>query len=296
MTQDKIADITFENEKIKGKIEITKVSADDNKLTNEVKGTPLENAVFEIYTENDELVDTITTAKDGKSTSKLLEYGNYYVKEKDTGSNYYLLNTKKYEIQIREHNKTIPVTVENSSVDIGLDIEKIALIQVQPNDEFKYSFNSLKSTSNVALDNFTWIDNLPYEYVRITKLFIGTYNEDLEYSVKYKTNKSEDYIEYGKYNTLKNNYIDFTKIELDEDEFITDYKIEFGTVMPGFEAIEKPFIFTKVLPTVKSEDKWVNHTSLTGNYKEHKLEDKAEWTTKSYNKELKISKLPRTGY
>lgn len=163
MTQDKIADITFENEKIKGKIEITKVSADDNKLTNEVKGTPLENAVFEIYTENDELVDTITTAKDGKSTSKLLEYGNYYVKEKDTGSDYYLLNTKKYEIQIREHNKTIPVTVENSSVDIGLDIEKIALIQVQPNDEFKYSFNSLKSTSNVALDNFTWIDNLPYE-------------------------------------------------------------------------------------------------------------------------------------
>lgn len=90
MTQDKIADITFENEKIKGKIEITKVSADDNKLTNEVKGTPLENAVFEIYTENDELVDTITTAKDGKSTSKLLEYGNYYVKEKDTGSDYYL--------------------------------------------------------------------------------------------------------------------------------------------------------------------------------------------------------------
>lgn len=296
LSENQITNVVFENEKIKGKIEITKVSADDNKITNEVKGTLLENAVFEIYTENDELVDTITTAKDGKATSKLLEYGNYYVKEKDTGSDYYLLNTEKYEIQIREHNKTIPVTIENTSVDIGLDIDKTGLVQAQPNDEIKYSFNSLKNTSNVALDNFTWIDNLPYEYVRITKLFTGTYNEDLEYSVKYKTNKSEDYIEYGKYNTQKNNYIDFTKVELDEDEFITDYKIEFGTVMPGFEAIEKPFIFTKVLPTVKAEDKWVNHTSLTGNYKEHKLEDKAEWTTKSYNKELKISKLPRTGY
>ena len=93
LTQDQITDITFENEKIKGKIEITKVSKDDNQLTKEVKGTKLENAVFEIYTEKDKLVDTITTAKDGKATSKLLEYGNYYVKEKNPGSDYYLLNT-----------------------------------------------------------------------------------------------------------------------------------------------------------------------------------------------------------
>ena len=296
LSESQITNVVFENEKIKGRIEITKVSADNNKLTKEVKGTPLENAVFEIYTEDNKLVDTVTTAKDGKATSKLLEYGNYYVKEKYTGSDYYLLNTEKYEIRIREHNKTIPVTIENKSVEVGLDIEKNGIAQAQPNDEIKYSFNSLRNISNVAVNNFTWIDNLPYEYVRITKLFTGTYNEDLEYSVKYKTNKSEDYIEYGKYNTLKNNYIDFTKIELDEDEFITDYKTEFGTVMPGFEAIEKPFIFTKVLPTVKAEDKWVNHTSLTGNYKEHKLEDKAEWPTISYSKKLEIKKLPRTGF
>lgn len=296
LTQDQITDITFENEKIKGKIEITKVSKDDNMLTKEVAGTPLENAVFEIYTEKDELVDTITTAKDGKATSKLLEYGNYYVKEKDTGSDYYLLNTEKYEIQIREHNKTIPVTIDNKSVEVGLDIDKTGLVQAQPNDEIKYSFNSLKNISNVALDNFTWSDDLPTDYIRITKLFTGTYNEDLDYSVKYKTNKSEDYIEYGKYNTQKNNYIDFTKVELEEDEYITDYKVEFGTVMPGFEAVEKPFIFCKVLPTVKAEDKWVNYTKLTGNYKEHELEDKAEWPTISYSKKLEVKKLPRTGF
>ena len=296
LTQDQITDITFDNEKIKGKIEITKVSKDDNMLTKEVAGTPLENAVFEIYTEKDELVDTITTAKDGKATSKLLEYGNYYVKEKNPGSDYYLLNTEKYEIQIREHNKTIPVTIDNKSVEVGLNIDKTGLVQAQPNDEIKYSFNSLKNTSNVALDNFTWTDNLPYQYVRITKLFTGTYNEDLDYVVKYKTNKSEDYIEYGKYNTQKNNYIDFTKLELAEDEYITDYKVEFGTVMSGFEAVEKPFIFCKVLPTVKAEDRWVNYTKLTGNYKEHELEDKAEWPTISYSKKLEVKKLPRTGF
>ena len=66
--------------------------------------------------------------------------------------------------------------------------------------------------------------------------------------------------------------------------------------MPGFEAVEKPFIFAKVLPTVKADDRWVNHTTLAGNYKEHKLEDKAEWATISYAKKLEIKKLPRTGF
>lgn len=296
LKENEITSIQFENEKIKGYIEITKISKDDNKLTNVSKGTPLENTVFEIYTENNELVDTITTDKEGKAKSKLLEYGNYYVKEKDTGSDYYLLNTEKYSVEIKENMKTIPVTIENTSVEIGLDIDKTGIVQAQPNDEIKYSFNALKNTSNVALDNFTWTDNLPYEYVRITKLFTGTYNEALDYTVKYKTNKSEDYIEYGKYNTQKNNYIDFTKVELLDDEYITDYKVEFGTVMPGFEAVEKPFIFAKVLPTVKADDRWVNYTSLTGNYKEHKLEDKAEWATISYAKKLEIKKLPRTGF
>ena len=296
LEQDEITTLTFTNEKIKGKIEITKISANDNELTGEEKGTLLEGATFEIYTEDDKLVDTIIISENGKGISKLIEYGNYYVIEKNSGSDYYLLNTEKYYMEIRENLEIVPITIENTSVDIDLDIDKNGIVQAQPNDEIKYGFNSLKNTSNVPLDNFTWTDNLPYQYIRITKLFTGTYNEDLNYVVKYKTNKSEEYIEFGTYNTQKNNYIDFTKLELAEDEYITDYKVEFGTVMPGFEAVEKPFIFAKVLPTVKAEDKWINYTSLTGNYKEHELEDKAEWTTISYVKELKIKKLPRTGY
>ena len=295
LKQDEITNIQFENEKIKGKIEIIKVSADDNKLTGEKAGTKLDGAVFNIYNESDEIVDVITI-KEGIGTSKLLEKGKYFIQEETSGSDNYLLNTEKYPIEITEHLKTIPITIKNNSVDIGLDIDKNGVVQAQPNDEIKYGFNSLKNTSNVALYNFTWTDNLPYDYVRITKLFTGTYNEDLDYIVKYKTNKSEDYIEFGKYNTQKNNYIDFTSVRLEDDEFITDFKVEFGKVKAGFEAIEKPFIFAKVLPTVQPEDKWTNYTTLTGDYKEHHLEDKAEWTTTSYGKKLEITKLPRTGF
>ncbi len=118
LEENQITTLNFANEKIKGYIEITKVSADDNSITNEKKGTALKGAIFEIYNEKDELVDTITTKEDGKATSKLLEYGKYYIKEKDTGSKYYVLNTNKYEIEINQNLKTVGITIENKSVEV----------------------------------------------------------------------------------------------------------------------------------------------------------------------------------
>ena len=69
-----ITNITFENEKIKGYIEITKVSENDNQITGETKGTLLQGATFEIYSAEDELVDTVVTDNTGIAMSKLLEY------------------------------------------------------------------------------------------------------------------------------------------------------------------------------------------------------------------------------
>jgi len=288
---NEIINVTVPNKKIKGQIEITKISADENKLTKETKGSLLKDAIFEIYTQEDILVDTVKIGTNGKGISKLLEYGKYYIKEKSTGSNYYLLNTEKYSVEIKEDRKIVPITIENKSVDIRLDIDKSGVEKAKPNEEIKYEFNTLKNTSNVAINDFTWTDFLPYQYVRMMKLYTGTYNENLDYIVKYKTNKSKKYMEYGKYNTQKNNCIDFTKVNLKKGEYITEYKVEFGTVMPGFEAIQKPYIFVKVLPTVKEKDRWINHTTLTGKYKDKKVEDKAEWPTTSYEE-----KLPRTGF
>lgn len=124
LEQNKITEVTVTNKKIKGEIEITKISADNNELTNETKGTLLEGAVFEIYTENDVLVDTLTTGQDGKCTSKLLEYGTYYIKEKSSGSDYYLLNTEKYYVEIKENEKIVPITIENSSVKVEKTLPK----------------------------------------------------------------------------------------------------------------------------------------------------------------------------
>ncbi len=292
-------------------ITVEKKAKNDNKITGDKKGTPLPGAKFNIYDINHKLLkENVTTDKNGKM-KVLLEYGKYIVEEVRPPE-FYLLNSDKEAnskiIEVREQDQLIHLTFEDEAVDIGLIIEKTGIVQCQPNDEIRYDFPQLKNNSNVPLDDFTWKDVLPTEYIRATKLYTGTYNEDLNYEIYYKTNKSGNkYIQYkneksedGKFNTQKNNYIDFAKLNSDE-EYVTEWKVEFGTVKAGFKAVEKPFLFAKVNDTVKANDKWTNHTFLSGNYtsidgKNIPIGSKDDWTTTSYKYKLKIKKLPRTGF
>ncbi len=292
-------------------IEVEKKAKDDNKITGDKKGTPLAGAKFNIYDINHKLLkENVTTDKNGK-IKVLLEYGKYIVEEVRPPE-FYLLNSDKEAnsqiIEVRKQDELIHLTFEDNAVELGLIIEKTGIVQCQPNDEIRYDFPQLKNNSNVPLDDFTWKDVLPTEYIRATKLYTGTYNEDLNYEIYYKTNKSGNkYIKYkneksadGKFNTQKNNYIDFAKLNSNE-EYVTEWKVEFGTVKAGFEAVEKPFLFAKVNSDIKADDKWTNHTFLSGNYtsidgKNIPVGSKDDWTTTSYRYKLKINKLPRTGF
>lgn len=76
LTEDEITSIQFENEKIKGYLEITKV---DSKTKDTLK-----DAVFGIYDMDNNEIAIITTDETGKATSELIPYGKYYAKELDT--------------------------------------------------------------------------------------------------------------------------------------------------------------------------------------------------------------------
>ena len=80
-----------------------------------------------------------------------------------------------------------------------------------------------------------------------------------------------------------------------DNEVITDFKMEFGTVPEYFKAKTTPFIFTKVNEDINADDIWTNYVNLSGTYLDVNVKDKSEWTTKTYKKELTIKKLPRTG-
>ncbi len=290
---DIISKLNITNKRIKGQIKIVKTSEDDNFINGEKAGTPIENVKFEIYNSNNEIVDTIITNENGIAITKLLDKGKYKIKEIEAGK-WYLLNENEFAAEINIHKEVVEVNITNESEKPNVDIEKDGIIQTTANQEIRYDFK-LKNTGNVPLSNFTWYDYLPSE-VRMSKLITGTYNQDLNYSIYYKTNLNDYKLLVENLNTQVNNYIDFSNVKLEEGEIITEFKADFGTVDVGFESVINPYIFVIVNNTVKNVDIFTNKTRIEGDNKGYLVWDEDEHTTKVYEKEIKVKKLPRTGY
>ena len=296
LTQDQITDLTFENELIKGYIRVIKVSKEDNQYNGDIKGTRLENAKFEVYDKENNWVDTLITDKNGEATTKELLKGKYTLKEVES-PDYYILTDEIFEAEIVKHQEIVDVEVENDNVDIDIEVNKEGFKETQSKDSIYYDFSNIHNKSNIALDNFIWSDSLPTNALRANKIYTGTWNEDLKYSVWYKTNLSDDYIMLKEgLSTLVNNEVKFTDAILQEGEFITDFEFRFGTVKADFREVEQPRLYCDMLNNLPNGFIFVNHTKVSGNYKDIYVEDKDDWTTITYYKEIETTqKLPRTG-
>lgn len=114
--EGKVYEFTAENRIIKGRIKITKTDIETNAV--------LKGGVFEVFNaEDDTLVCEVTTGDDGTVTTELLNYGNYYVKEK-TPPIGYTLNSNRFNVEIREEGKVYPVEVANRIIKGRIKIIK----------------------------------------------------------------------------------------------------------------------------------------------------------------------------
>lgn len=287
LEENQIKDVQIENEKIKGYIQIIKTSKEDNKINGNKKGEPLEGVKFEIYDENGNFIQELTTDNNGIAKSKELEKGVYKVKEVKTNE-WYLLDKNTYEAEIKNNKQVVILNIENTPANPDEEIEKKGPDEAFANDEIQYNI-SLKNSGNVALDNFVWEDEIPTDFIRVTKIKLGTYNQDNSYNLYYKTNFSEDYIlMFEDINTKNSDEIDFSK-ELSDNEFITNIKLDFGTAEVGFKSNDDTLIFAKVNSNIKSGDIFENKVCLQASYKGYNLSKSSNWKTKVY----KV--LPLTG-
>lgn len=289
---DIVSKLNITNERIKGQIKIVKTSEDDSFINGEKAGTPIKDVEFEIYNKDKKVVDKIKTDKDGIAITKLLDKGEYTIKETKSGE-WYLLNENEFATKITTHKEVVEVNITNESEKPSIDVEKDGIIQTTASQEIKYDFD-IKNTGNVPLDKFTWYDYLPTEYVKATRLVTGTFNQDLNYAIYYKTNKNDYKLLRDNLNTQVNNYIDFSNLDLEEDEYVTEFKAEFGTVDVGFTSVIKPQLFVRVEKTVKNDDEFVNKTKVDGYNKTYYVFDEDDHPTKVYEKKIEV-KLPRTG-
>ena len=85
-------------------------------------------------------------------------------------------------------------------------------------------------------------------------------------------------------------------MKLESDEYVTEFKADFGTINVGFESVINPYIFVKVNNDVKDEDAFTNKTRIEGYNKNYMVWDEDDHTTKVYEKEIEVKKLPKTGH
>ena len=125
LLNDKVFDVNIsENNKtytidatdqiIKGKVQILK----EDEETKE----PLEGAEFQILKDGN-VVETVTSGKDGLATSGLLPFGEYVIKE-IKAPNKYTLNNKEYPVTISQNMEIVKVTAENRIIKGKVSVKK----------------------------------------------------------------------------------------------------------------------------------------------------------------------------
>ena len=176
-------------------------------------------------------------------------------------------------------------------------MEKSGSIEVKPGEYANYTFSNISNDSNIYLENFKWIDYIPTEYTRLAKMTTGIWNQDLCYSVYYKTNKSNGYILFKEnLETDTNHELDFTQIRFEEGEYIEEVYYDFGKVDVGFRESLSPTMKCKTLNTLQDGETFTNRTKTIGSYYELISEAEDEWTTIVHKpKEEHPPVLPRTG-
>ncbi len=114
-SKDQIVRKDIVNEKISGKILITKVN-EENK--------PISGVKFEILDSNRNVVDTITTGAEGKAESKELPKGTYYYKEISVPDGY-IIDKSEHEFKIENKDQIVKKTVVNYTAQGSLKVKKV---------------------------------------------------------------------------------------------------------------------------------------------------------------------------
>ena len=292
----KCAQIEWQNSAVTGEIQIRKYAAEDNHVTGQRAGQPLEGAVFEItQARSGAVVGYIVTDAHGVAASGPLPLGRYYVTEV-SAPKYYQLSGEKMEAEIEYPNQIIKLSAYNKAANLGVSIKKTGNYEVQPGQVMSYAFSGISNTSNVALNSFFWHDRIPTDATRAVSMSTGTYNQRMYYKVTFKTNLN-DYRTLASNLLTTNNYslsLNATTLGLVQGEYVTDVRFEFGTVPSGFASVVSPTMRVQVLGTVSNGYHIINRADVGGQYLNEWETAKATWVTTV--RRFQNTSLPKTGY
>lgn len=292
-------ELVVENTPVLGQIQVVKKSSQDNPITNQLKGSLLQGAVFEIENaETGRIVDTITTDSRGIAASNPLPLGRYFVRE-SKAPRFFQLNTQKAEVKLKVEGDVVRIEMYDDPAIIKTSITKTGNYTVDAGDNMRYDITNVANQSNVPLDNFFWHDRIPTDAVRVGTITTGTYNARVWYKITYKTNKN-GYRTLADHLLSTNRYsfkVDSGSLKLAIGEYVTDIRYEFGTVPAGFKMTEKATVYVYVPSYMGNGYNIINRVDCGGSYQGEWDSSTSAWVTKIHRTPIyPLPTLPKTGY
>ena len=204
-----IKEVVVGNQAVKGQLNVDKIGEfltdfkeNETGIDFIIEELPLADVTFNIYAREDivgqdgtvwftkdELVETITTTKDGKATSSELPLGKYYITE-IKAPNGYILDGIEYDFEFTYQDQNTSLVLSNLDVFNKLQTVKVNLLKVgeQQNGEYAplpnvkfglYAKEDIKLSDTVTLKADTLIQtqttNQDGELSFESKLPLGTY-------------------------------------------------------------------------------------------------------------------------
>ena len=284
--------VEWKNTPITGQIQITKRSADYNSINGLPAGTLLEGAVFEIRDKASNVVDTITSGKNGLAVSKQLPLDRYTIREVKAPANYGL-NEAEVTVYLEYEGQIVRCELTDKSLSLGVSITVTGPKEVMAGQPLRYQFSGIGNTSNVGLNSFYWRDTIPAE-VRLESVVTGTYNYPGAYKITYRVNGGDpktlaDNLSTSKKYTLA---ASAAALGLASNERVTEIMFVFGQAPAGFSQVEAPSFNCTVVKGITAKS-FTDTADVGGVYNDQWVQANTRWVTEIYKK---ASPLPRTGY
>ncbi|MCL2838104.1 MAG: SpaA isopeptide-forming pilin-related protein [Oscillospiraceae bacterium] len=290
-------DVVWDNAPVQGQIIITKRSSQYNPMTNLPAGSLLEGAAFEVLDRAGNIVDRMVSDSRGIAASRPLPPSLYRIREV-SAPRFYQLSDRIIYAEIRRDGDIVRFEVLNDNVRLGTTIQKKGHRQAFAGQQIRYDLYDIRNISTAPLQNFYVYDRIPTDAVRIDRLFTGTWNQRVIYTVSFRTN-------HRYYRVLRDNLHNNINYEiclnpqtlgLAYGEYVTDIRFEFGTVQPGFANVENIIILCTVLPNLPAGYNFTNRAMVGGQYGGEWILERSSWVTIIQPPFIPNRPLPQTGF
>lgn len=251
-----------------GQIQVVVTSSDNNATLNKPAGSGLQGAVFEIMNADTyQVVGRMISDNSGVAASSGLPIGRYIVSQVGAPA-YYAISDQKVEVRIKINNDVVRTEFKNASVNLSSNIQVSTNSTIKAGSNMRVDIPVVKNGSDVTLDNFYVHIKVPTDAARISTFNTGAWNMPVFYKVSYKTNMND-------YRILANNLSSMDSHEygvstqalgLQSGEYVTDIRMEFGSVPAGFALTKKICYLEYVLSTVMNGHKLISRVEMGGQY------------------------------